>query len=119
MKRLNFADGETIFRQGDRSDAAYLILDGEVEIVREGPDGSEDVIDVLGRGDYFGEMGAIDDQPRSASARARRALACMSVDRAEFMDMLLTRPQESIQLLKILFERLRRTNAKLARLRRD
>lgn len=40
----------------------------------------------------------------------------MSVGRDEFMDMLLKRPQESIDLLKVLFERLRSANEKLARI---
>lgn len=116
MKRHTFSSGDMIFRQGARSDAAYLIVDGDVEILREGSDGHDKVLDVLGRGSYFGEMGVIDDQPRSASARARGPVVCMSVEREEFMDMLLRNPQETIDLLKVLFDRLRRTSAKLARL---
>lgn len=116
MKRHNFSNGDMIFRQGESSDAAYLIVDGEVEILRHGSDRHDKVLDVLGRGSYFGEMGAVDDQPRSASARARGPVVCMSVDRDEFMDMLLRNPQEAIDLLKVIFDRLRRTSAKLARL---
>jgi CRP-like cAMP-binding protein len=119
MQRHTFSSGETIFRQNAPSDAAYLIVDGEVEILRQGADGNDKVLDVLGRGSYFGEMGVIDDQPRSASARARGPLVCMSVTREEFMDMLLNNPQASIDLLKVLFGRLRRTSAKLARLQRS
>jgi CRP-like cAMP-binding protein len=58
-------------------------------------------------------MGAIDDKPRSASAIAMGPVVCMSVDQEEFMEMLLSRPQESIDLLKILFERLREANRRL------
>ncbi len=61
-------------------------------------------------------MGAIDEKPRSASAIAKGPVAYMSVSQEEFMDMLLNRPQESIDLLKVLFERLRRANEKLARI---
>lgn len=119
MKRHNFDSGAMIFRQGERSGAAYLIVDGDVEILRQGPDGHDRVLDVLGRGSYFGEMGVIDDQPRSASARARGPVVCVSVEREEFMDMLLRNPQEAIDLLKVLFDRLRRTSAKLARLQQS
>lgn len=119
MKRHNFSSGEMIFRQGERSGAAYLIVDGDVEILRQGPEGHDQVLDVLGRGSYFGEMGAIDDQPRSASARARGPVVCMSVEREEFTDMLLRNPQEALDLLKVLFDRLRRTSAKLARLQQS
>ena len=116
VKRHDFKDGEVIFRKGDPSVAAYLITHGQIEIVQERPDGEIESVAVLRRGEYFGEMGAIDEKPRSASAIAKGPAACMSVSQEEFMDMLLNRPQESIDLLKVLFERLRRTNEKLARI---
>ena len=118
VKRHDFENGEIIFRKGDRSDAAYLITQGQVEIVQEREDGETETVAVLGRGEYFGEMGAIDEKPRSATARAKGPVACMSVGQAEFMDMLLNRPRESIDLLKVLFERLRSANESLARLER-
>jgi CRP-like cAMP-binding protein len=116
MKRHNFVDGEVIIRRGDKSDAAYLLTKGQVEIVQARPDGEPEVVAVLNRGEYFGEMGVVDDKPRSATAVAKGPVTCMSVGREEFMDMLLNRPEESIDLLKVLFERLRRANEKIARL---
>jgi CRP-like cAMP-binding protein len=116
VKRHDFKDGKVIFRKGDPSDAAYLITHGQVEIVQERRDGETESVAVLRRGEYFGEMGAIEEKPRSASAIARGPVACMSVSQEEFMDMLLNRPQESIDLLKVLFERLRKANEKLARI---
>ena len=116
VKRHDFKDGEVMFRKGDRSDAAYLITHGQVEIVQERRDGETESVAVLRRGEYFGEMGAIDEKPRSASAIAKGPVACMSVGQEEFMDMLLNRPQESIDLLKVLFERLRKANERLARI---
>ena len=71
----------------------------------------EDVARV--HGEFFGEMGAIDDKPRSATAIAMGPVVCMSVTQEEFMEMLLNRPQESIDLLKILFDRLRDANRRL------
>ena len=113
MKRHSFESGEVIFREGDSSDAAFLILSGKVEVVRRQIDGGDKHIAVLDKGEYVGEMGAIDDKPRSATALAMGPVICMSVDQEEFMDMLLKRPQESIELLKVLFERLRDANRKL------
>jgi len=116
VKRHDFEDGEVIFRKGDRSDEAYLITQGQVEIVQVRRDGESEGVAVLKQGEYFGEMGAIDDKSRSATALAKGPVTCMSVSRDEFMDMLLNRPQESIDLLKVLFERLRSANEKLARI---
>ncbi len=116
VKRHEFKDGEVIFRNGDPSDAAFLITHGQVEIVQERPDGETESVAVLRRGEDFGEMGAIDEKPRSASAIAKGPVACMSVSQEEFMDLLLNRPQESIDLRKVLFERLHKSNEKLARI---
>lgn len=114
MQRHSFKDGEVIFREHDPSDAAYLIIEGKVEIIHGRKHDADTTVAVLGRGEYFGEMGVIDNNPRSATARAKGETACMSVSQAEFMDMLLNRPQESIELLKVLFERLRKANDRLA-----
>jgi CRP-like cAMP-binding protein len=113
MKRHSFKDGEVIFRENDPSDSAYLIMEGHVEIIHERNRDQNTTVAVLGRGEYFGEMGVIDDKPRSATARAKGETSCMSVSHEEFMDMLLNRPQESIELLKVLFARLRKANDRL------
>ena len=116
MKRNNFGDGEVIFRAGDRSDAAYLLISGQVEIVQAGADGRSETLAVLEQGEYFGEMGAIEDRPRSATAIAKGPVVCMSVGQKEFLESLLKQPEEAIGLLKILFERLRKANERLAHL---
>ena len=114
MQRHSFKSGETIFNENDPADAAFVIISGEVEILHQSESGKSTTVAVLGRGEYFGEMGVIDEKPRSATAKARTEVTCMSVGKEEFMDMLLHRPQESIELLKVLFERLRKANARLA-----
>ena len=113
MQRKSFEAGELIFREGEASDAAYLIVSGQVEIVIGLKEGRPKTIGLLGKGEIFGEMGAIDNQPRSASARAKGPTVCMWVDQDSFMDTLINRPQESIELLKALFERLRVANQRL------
>ncbi len=62
--------GQYLFRQGDASDLVYLIRSGEIEILREMADGSQDRLTVIGAGAYFGELGPMLNLPRSASARA-------------------------------------------------
>jgi putative ABC transport system ATP-binding protein len=65
-------EGEVLFRQGDPSDLVYLVQTGEVEILRERDDGSEERVTLIGPGRYFGELGPLLNLPRSASARALR-----------------------------------------------
>ncbi|MCU1359969.1 MAG: putative glutamine-transport ATP-binding protein transporter [Ilumatobacteraceae bacterium] len=62
--------GEVLFEQGSRGDRIYRIDAGEVEIVDVGFDGTEHVVNVMQAGDEFGEMGAVFQLPRSATARA-------------------------------------------------
>jgi len=114
MEWQNYRADDVIFREGEPSDAAYLIVSGRVRIVKGHETGSPRELAVVGAGEYVGEMGAIDDLPRSASAVAEGNVVCMPVTPAEFMDMLLKNPDEAIGLLKILFERLRRANKRLA-----
>jgi hypothetical protein len=115
MKQCRFSAGETIFAEGDRSTLAYLIWSGRVEVLKDTPTGPLHLA-VLGKDDFVGEMGVIDDQPRSATARALEDVVCSAIDREEFLDMLLHRPQEGLELLKVLFDRLRAANRKSAEL---
>src|SRR5262249_37983812 len=63
--------GEVLFTQGEMGDLIYIITDGEIELARELASGGEEVIKVVGPGDYFGEMGPLFSLPRSATARAK------------------------------------------------
>ena len=70
MSEVRFKAGEVIFRQAYPADYAYVIKSGRVEIYKENSDGSEEHIVILEPGQMFGELGVLDDAPRSASARA-------------------------------------------------
>jgi CRP-like cAMP-binding protein len=114
MRRRSFAEGDVIFREGEPSDGAYLVVSGGVDIVTGYGSSHQKVIAVLSKGQYFGEMGAIDDHPRSATAVAQGDVDCLFVGHDEFMKTLLEDPKEAIDLLKILFERLRQANRRIA-----
>lgn len=71
-----YKQGEIIFHGGDSSDCAYIIEMGQVEIFVES---SETIIDILNEGELFGEMGVLDQSPRSTSARALTPLTLIEV----------------------------------------
>jgi CRP-like cAMP-binding protein len=112
VKRSSFADGDVIFREGEPSDAAYLLVSGFVQIVTGFATPYQEAIDTVSKGQYFGEMGAIDNSPRSATAVAKGEVECVFVGSKEFMETLTREPTEAIALLKVLFERLRRADRK-------
>ena len=71
-----YKKGEVIFHGGDSSDCAYIIEQGQVEIYAAD---SGTIIDVLKAGELFGEMGVLDQSPRSTSARALTKLTLLEV----------------------------------------
>ena len=70
---LTYDDGETVFRRGDAGDCAFVIIDGEVQIVSES-DAGDLVVATLGRNALFGELALLTNVARTATIRARGAV---------------------------------------------
>jgi NADH dehydrogenase len=83
MGRQHYEAKETIFRQGDRGDRVYVIVDGEVEVVRESDAGCN-LLARLGPGEWFGEMSLVSDNPRNATARSVGPVNVLTIDEAAF-----------------------------------
>ena len=113
MTEAQFAAGDEIFSEGDPAEDAFVIDSGEIDIVKE-VDGQPVVLARLGAGEIFGEMGLVDDKPRSATARAATEVQVRRMTHEHFMYVLMHRPEESLAYLKVLFERLRAANTKVA-----
>jgi CRP/FNR family transcriptional regulator, cyclic AMP receptor protein len=62
--------GEVVFREGDDASAMYVVLRGEMEVLKKSKRGTEARVALLGPSDWFGEMSIVDIQPRSATVRA-------------------------------------------------
>jgi len=62
--------GEAVFREGDPARELYVLLDGEMEVLKKSRRGREQRVAILGPNDSFGEMSVIDMQARSATVRA-------------------------------------------------
>jgi CRP-like cAMP-binding protein len=62
--------GEVVVREGDTAADMYIVIGGELEVVKRGRDGNEVRVALFGPGDWFGEMAIVDVQPRSATVRA-------------------------------------------------
>src|SRR5688572_13853682 len=62
--------GDTLFREGDEARTMYVVLNGEVEVLKRSRNGVDARVAVLGPGDWFGELGVVDIKPRSATVRA-------------------------------------------------
>jgi CRP-like cAMP-binding protein len=62
--------GEAVFREGDPAREMYVLLDGEMEVLKKSRRGRDQRVAILGPNDTFGEMSVIDMQARSATVRA-------------------------------------------------
>jgi len=72
-----FQAGETLFREGDHGDRLYVLIAGQIHIIKR-RDAAKEVLATLGVGDCFGEMALVDQEPRSADAAA--ATDCMVIE---------------------------------------
>jgi CRP/FNR family transcriptional regulator, cyclic AMP receptor protein len=113
-----FRAGSTIFREGDKGEKLYIILNGRIRISKFIPGVGEEALAVLDRGDFFGEMALIDAKERSADAKAHEADATvLSIDRATLNEILSMDPHASLQFLNLLCRmisrRLREINEKI------
>ena len=83
---VTLAAGNTLFSQGDPSDLIFVIETGQVDVIRDTPDG-ELLLTTLGPGDHLGEMGPLFGLPRSASARARSDATLTGYTARAFRDL--------------------------------
>jgi ATP-binding cassette subfamily B protein len=88
VELVSFAMGETILREGEAGDCAYLIAAGKVRVFKQGPTGKSMVLGTLGGGDLFGEQSLVRNEARSASARAAEDAVLFRIGREEFNELL-------------------------------
>jgi nucleotide-binding universal stress UspA family protein len=103
----SYPPGEVIVREGDQSAGCFIILTGQVEVVKGADTVQPTVLARLGRGEVFGEMAMLDEHPRSATVRALEATECVGLRRADFMAELRRTPEIAVHLLPVLVRRLR------------
>lgn len=84
----HFEPGEAILRQGDWGDKVYIIMKGEVEVVREEPGKGEILLTKQGPGDCFGELALLSNTPRTATVRTVTAVDALTIDRGTFNSLL-------------------------------
>lgn len=87
VNQAHFEPGDYIFRQGDVGDLFYVIVSGEVEVLRELPNGQVARLAQLGKGEYFGESALLTGRRRNASVRALSEVDLMCLGKDEFNDL--------------------------------
>lgn len=103
----SFPKNAILINEGDQSDSLYLILSGLVKVYVSDDEGREMLLDMMGAGEYFGELSLIDQEPRSASVITVEACKIMIVSRDNFIDCLQNNVAIAISLLKVLAAKVR------------
>jgi putative ABC transport system ATP-binding protein len=107
-ERVHFEQGQVVFHQGDTGEHAYVIIEGEVDVVLESDSGSK-VVATLGRNELFGEMALLAKMPRTTTIRARTPLILLSVSQDVFMPMVEENSEIAIAMMRVLAGRLAST----------
>jgi len=107
-----------IFGEGESGEKLYIVVDGQVRISRRLPGMGEEALTILSRGEVFGEMALIDEQPRSADARAHTGgCTVFTVDSRRLQEVLEMDPDAARQFLgllcQLLCRRIRAMNDRL------
>jgi len=102
-EQRTFKAGDVIFKQGDVGDVMYGVIEGEIEITVK-----DRVVENVGPGGVVGEVALVDTLPRSATATARTDARVAVIDNHRFMLMVAQNPWFSIQVMRVMADRLRR-----------
>lgn len=110
--RIQFTPGQSLMRQGEMGDTAYLILSGEADVLVDTGDGPVKVARV-GRNSFVGEMAILRDQPRTATVTAVTAVATLKVSKESFFQLVEDSPKIALEMMRILVKRLETTTLDL------
>ncbi len=115
MRERKYQPGELIIAEGSYGSCAYILKSGNVAVKKKGK--KEDIVlATLEAKEIFGELGLIDDRPRSASIMAKSQVVVDEITREDFLNLIEDKYKFVIPIFKALFERLRQTNEMVVQL---
>lgn len=104
---------QVILLENDWGGSVYFILEGWVKIRTYNIDGKEVTLNILGKGELFGEMAALDEVPRSTDVITLTATRIGSIPAQDFVTLIHTVPQAGVNLAQLMGRRLRQVNRRL------
>jgi len=107
---VQFQPNETIFEEGEISDAMYMVIEGKVRLTR----GDQEVM-VAQKKDVFGTWALFDDEPRVAAATTLENSRLLQIDKEDFIDLLADHVGITQSVLKTMVKRLRNLMTRISR----
>jgi CRP-like cAMP-binding protein len=115
-ERLTYDAGQVMFNAGDSADAAYVVIDGTVEISVPTPSGPI-IINTMTKNELLGEIAIVGDVPRTATAKAVSKVETLKISKELFVKIIRENPDAAVELIRILAARLASTTSQLTRTR--
>jgi CRP/FNR family transcriptional regulator, cyclic AMP receptor protein len=106
----------TIMAGGDPTDSLYIVLSGRLKVMMSDSEGNEVILAILGPGAFFGEMGLIDDEPRSATVVTIEPCELLSIAKRDFKKSMAENFQMAEAVMRGLVKRLREADRKIGSL---
>jgi CRP/FNR family cyclic AMP-dependent transcriptional regulator len=116
VTRRNVPRASTIMAAGDPIDCLYIVVSGRLKVMLGEANGKEVILSIIGPGEFFGEMGLIDDNPRSASVVSIEPCELLSITKRDFEKCLAGNFAMSKILMRGLVRRLREADRKIGSL---
>jgi CRP-like cAMP-binding protein len=101
--------GTSICAKGDPGSSLFVICQGMVKISVPSADGHDAVLNLIGKGDVFGEIALLDGRPRTADVVAITDCELFAIERRDFLPLVKEEPEIAIKMIEILCAKLRRT----------
>jgi CRP/FNR family cyclic AMP-dependent transcriptional regulator len=107
VARRAYPRGAHVIQVGERTESLHIIVSGRVQVVMSDRKGNQVILAILKPGEYFGEMGLLDDLPRSASVVAREACEVLALEKKDFERCLTENFELAMTVARGLVKRLR------------
>jgi CRP/FNR family cyclic AMP-dependent transcriptional regulator len=116
IMRRSAPRGSAIVREGEPADVLYIVVSGRLKVMMGEADGKETILSILGPGEFFGEMGLIDENPRSATVVAIEPCEMLALTRRDFRRCLVENANLAMAVMRVLVQRLRDADRKIGSL---
>ena len=110
---ISHPPNQILLLENDWGGSVYFILEGWVKIRTYNLDGKEVTLNIIGRGEIFGEMAAMDKMPRSTDAIALTKTLIGRIPAEDFVNLINTEPLAGVRLVQLMAKRLRQVNRRL------
>lgn len=115
-ERVTYRPGEVLCQQGEAGDAAFVILSGRADVLVDGPQGQAKVAEIA-ENSVVGEIAILCDVARTATVRALTQVEALRIGKENFLKLMMDFPEMTIEVVRVLADRLSRTTIELAQAR--